>query len=134
MLSAGVVIIHRKDGHCRYLLLRCFRHWDFPKGMVEPGELPLDAACREVVEETSLAVLDFEWQHEFIETPPYGPGKVARYYVASVATDEIELPISLELGKPENDEFRWLEYHDARSLLSPRIVRVLDWAHQLTGC
>jgi len=30
----------------RFLLLRAFNHWDFPKGMVETGEEPLAAAIR----------------------------------------------------------------------------------------
>ncbi len=30
--------------------------WDIPKGLVEPGEAPLAAACRELGEETGLAV------------------------------------------------------------------------------
>jgi bis(5'-nucleosidyl)-tetraphosphatase len=41
----------------RFLLLRAFNHWDFPKGMVEAGEEPLAAAIREVREETLIADL-----------------------------------------------------------------------------
>ncbi|MBI5783590.1 MAG: NUDIX domain-containing protein, partial [Gammaproteobacteria bacterium] len=42
-LSAGVVIIRRFDDKYRYLLLRVRDYWDFPKGMVDPGEDPLAA-------------------------------------------------------------------------------------------
>ena len=38
----------------RYLLLRAYKHWDFPKGMVEADEAPLAAARREVAEETGI--------------------------------------------------------------------------------
>ncbi len=134
MLSAGVVILHRNQHGCRYLLLRCYRYWDFPKGMVEPGEQPLSAACREVEEETSLSELDFLWRQVYLETPPYGKGKVARYYLASTLSDKVALQINPQLGRPEHDEFRWLEYHDARTLLSARLLPVLDWAHAVTGC
>jgi 8-oxo-dGTP pyrophosphatase MutT (NUDIX family) len=34
------------------------KHWDIPKGMVEPGESPLAACVREVLEETGLAIGD----------------------------------------------------------------------------
>ena len=44
-------------------MLRAYRNWDFPKGVVEPGENPLYAAVREVREETSLDALDFRWGH-----------------------------------------------------------------------
>ena len=45
-LSAGVVVVRPSEEGWRFLLLRAFTHWDFPKGMVEPGEQPLEAAIR----------------------------------------------------------------------------------------
>ena len=133
-LSAGVVVVrHGADG-CRYLLLRVYRYWDFPKGLVEAGESPLEAARREVAEETGLERLEFRWGEAYTETPPYGRGKVARYYVAEAPEGEPRLPVSPELGRPEHDEFRWVTYEEARALLNDRVRAVLDWAHALTGC
>ena len=43
-LSAGVVIVRVVERKLRFLLLRSWRNWDFPKGLVEPGEQPIDAA------------------------------------------------------------------------------------------
>jgi len=130
-LSAGVVIVRRFDDQYRYLLLRAGSYWDFPKGMVDPGEDPLAAAIREVEEETTLTGLDFRWGHPFTETEPYGKNKIARYYVAESADGEVYLPVSAELGKPEHDEFRWLEYDAARGLLVPRVLAVLEWAGKI---
>ncbi|MFN3919993.1 MAG: bis(5'-nucleosyl)-tetraphosphatase [Methylohalobius sp.] len=127
-LSAGVVVVRFMD-HPRYLLLRAFAHWDFPKGLVEPGEAPLAAAIREVREETGLSDLVFRWGETYCETPPYGQGKVARYYLAESPTGEVQLPVSPELGHPEHHEFRWLTYDEARQLLVPRLKAILDWAH-----
>jgi len=42
-----------------YLLLRAYNYWDFPKGVVEVDESPLQAAIREVEEETTLTGLRF---------------------------------------------------------------------------
>jgi 8-oxo-dGTP pyrophosphatase MutT (NUDIX family) len=134
MLSAGVVILHHGQDGCRYLLLRSYHYWDFPKGIVETGESPFSAACREVCEETSLHALEFMWGNDFRETLPYGPGKVACYYVALTHTDTVTLPVNPELGRPEHEEFRWLKYSDARALLAPRLLPVIDWAHALTRC
>jgi 8-oxo-dGTP pyrophosphatase MutT (NUDIX family) len=131
VLSAGAVIVRRFDNHYRYLLLRVRDYWDFPKGMVEPGEDPLAAAIREVEEETTLTGLDFRWGHEFIETEPYGKNKIARYYLAESKTGEVNLPVSAELGHPEHDEFRWLDYETARTLLVPRVLAILDWAQKI---
>ena len=43
-LSCGVVIARRDNATWKTLLLRAFHHWDFPKGVREPGEDPLEAA------------------------------------------------------------------------------------------
>lgn len=131
-LSAGVVIVRRFDDQYRYLLLRAGHYWDFSKGMVEPGEDPLAAAIREVEEETTLTGLVFRWGHPFTETEPYGKNKIARYYIAESTGGEVYLPVTEELGKPEHDEFRWLEYDTARGLLVPRVQAVLEWAHPFT--
>lgn len=129
MLSAGAVIVRRCDLGYRFLLLRAYRNWDFPKGRVEPGEQPLDAAKREVEEETTLAPLTFRWGYDFRETPPYGRGKVARYYLAESSHGQVSLPVNPLLGRPEHHEFRWLDYGSARALLNARLRAILDWAH-----
>jgi bis(5'-nucleosidyl)-tetraphosphatase len=131
VLSAGAVIVRHFDDQYRYLLLRVRDYWDFPKGMVDPGEDPLAAAIREVEEETTLTGLDFSWGHDFIETEPYGKNKIARYYLAESPQGEVYLPVTEELGKPEHEEFRWLEYDKARGLLVPRVLAVLDWAGKI---
>ena len=128
LLSAGVVIIRMLDNTPHYLLLRAFNFWDFPKGMVEANEDPFAAAQREVAEESGLTELDFRWGREFRETPRYGPNKVARYYIAAAPCGEVYLPISAELGKPEHDEFRWVDYAQARAMVSIRVQSILDWA------
>jgi 8-oxo-dGTP pyrophosphatase MutT (NUDIX family) len=133
-LSAGIVILRREAPGCRYLILRCYDYWDFPKGMVEPGESPIAAARREALEESSIGQLEFPWGDSFVETAPYGRGKVARYYVAITRQERVALPVNPQLGFPEHHEFRWLDYQKARALLSPRLQIVIDWAHETTGC
>lgn len=112
----------------RFLMLRAFRHWDFPKGMVEPGEGALEAAIREVREETTLTDLTFHWGESFQETGPYNRGKVARYYLAATLTQTVSLPVSPEIGRPEHSEYRWVSYPEALALSSPRLKPVVHWA------
>lgn len=132
-LSAGVVVLRRTASTWRYLLLRAGSYWDFPKGMVEPGEDPLTAAIRETEEETTLTNLDFRWGQACIETGPYGKNKIARYYLAESKQGDVSLPVSAELGHPEHDEYRWLDYEAARPLLVPRVLTILDWAKKILG-
>ena len=127
-LSAGVVVVRRFPDGWRCLVLRAYRNWDFPKGLVEPDEAPRDAARREAWEETSLSDLRFDWGDEYKETLPYAGGKVARYYLAESPADPVLLPVSKELGRPEHDEFRWVSFEAAEDVLPPRLAIVLDWA------
>ncbi len=57
--SAGGVVFRRgADGVVRFLLIRdSYKNWGFPKGHLEPGEPPAEAARREVAEETGLSDL-----------------------------------------------------------------------------
>ena len=128
--SAGVVVVHRFREGWRFLLLRCFRHWDFPKGMVERDESPIDAARREVTEETGIVDLQFEWGTEHIDTGPYARGKIARYYLARAAGTDVELRINPEIGRAEHSEFRWVDRDAALTLASPRVREVILWASE----
>ena len=127
-LSAGVVVVRNVGGRWRFLLLRAFSHWDFPKGMVEPGEDPSAAAVREVQEETTLDDLRFDWGLEFIETGPYSRGKVARYYLGRTENARVMLPVNPEIGRPEHCEYRWVGVEEAQRLTSPRVQPVVAWA------
>jgi len=131
--AAGAVVFRRGERGIRILLLRAYKNWDFPKGMVEPGEEDLAAARREVAEETGIANLDFPFGDEFKETLPYAANKVARYYLAETDAEEIELPVSPELGRPEHHEYRWVSFDEAEDLLPPRLAVVLEWAKKTLG-
>lgn len=127
-LSAGVVVIRETHEGWRYLLLRAYNHWDFPKGMVEPGEEPLAAAIREVREETLITELEFAWGEVYTQTGPYSRGKVARYYLARTRTAEVSLPVIEALGRAEHNEYRWVDRATALKLVSPRVAPIVEWA------
>lgn len=126
--SAGVVVFRRTGRGPYFLVLRAYQNWDFPKGLVEPGEDPLACATRELKEETGLSGVDFPFGDEFKETLPYSGHKIARYYLGETEEVEIELPVSKELGRPEHHEYRWVSFDEAEDLLPPRLAIVLEWA------
>ena len=116
------------NGEHMFLILRAFNNWDFPKGGPDDGEQPIQTAIREFTEETGIPNIDLKWGADFKETEIYSKSKVAAYFIGSVTQQEITLPINPELGKPEHDEYRWVEKSEARKLLPARLLPILEWA------
>jgi 8-oxo-dGTP pyrophosphatase MutT (NUDIX family) len=132
-VSAGVVVVRELKGSWRFLMLRAYRNWDFPKGLVESGEQPLEAAIREVREETMIDSLNFRWGDVYRETAPYSHKKIARYYVAQTSIEAVTLPVRPELGRAEHNEWRWVTYEQGLALCSPRLDPIMRWAAETIG-
>lgn len=134
-LSAGIipVLISAEDTEPLYLLLRCYNYWDFPKGGVQGEETSLQAALRELEEETTLTEPEFPWGEDHKDTPIYADGKVARYFVARVNRKDVSLPINPLLGRAEHQEFRWVTYNQALKLINARVLAILDWAREVSA-
>ncbi len=130
-VSAGVIILRGEPP--KFLLARCYRYWDFPKGELEAGETPLVAARREVAEETGLTALDFRWGVDCYRTPPYTRrGKIACYHLARLASAEkARILPNPQTGRYEHHELRWVSAAQARTLLGPRVCGALEWALRL---
>lgn len=126
--SAGVAVVRETPDGARFLLLRAYRNWDFPKGLIEHGEDALAAAIRETREETGIDDLEFAWGTGFVETPPYAGGKVARYYVARTRAAKVTLGVNPVIGRAEHHEHRWVDLTEALALTVPRLQRVVAWA------
>lgn len=128
--SAGIVAVRARPGGWQVLLLRAYRNWDFPKGLLAPGETPLQAAVRETREESGLEHMEFSWGTESKDTAMYGDRKVASYFLARAGEDLVALPVNPELGRPEHDEFRWATFAEAGRQLPPRLLPILEWARR----
>jgi 8-oxo-dGTP pyrophosphatase MutT (NUDIX family) len=67
-VSAGGVVFRRDGERTFFLLIRdSYRNWGFPKGHLEQGEGPEQAALREVSEETGLDGLELRAPIEVID-------------------------------------------------------------------
>ena len=130
MQSAGVAIIdlpESPDAEPTVLCVRAYANWDFPKGLLEETENKLQAATREVEEETTLSYgNDYILAGQPCTPIVYGSGakqKTATYFIGVRTSDKTPyLPVSEELGKPENDEFRWVLLSELNNLLPPRLL------------
>lgn len=59
-VSAGGLIVRYKKRVWEVLLMKDMNNtWTFPKGIIEKGEIPNDAARREIAEEVGLTKLEF---------------------------------------------------------------------------
>lgn len=134
LLSSGAVLVRKSNENLEFLLLRSFKYWDFPKGLVEKNENPWKAAIREIHEETGLTDFKASVGEKYYETEPYGKGKVARYYLLEcVGEQKIVLLPNPFTGVIEHHEYRWVRFDEAMKLLVPRVQKVLKWAHHLLG-
>lgn len=115
--SSGAVIFYRGEGgKPLYLLLHYhFKgdYWDFPRGNLEQGEGSIDAAKREIWEETGLTerdirfVLGFreviQWFYVWQGTRRF---KRATYFLAEATKKEVKL-------SEEHLEYKWLPLEEA---------------------
>jgi len=132
-LSCGIVLARQAGTGWMTLLLRAWHHWDFPKGLCEQGESPVEAAIREVAEETGIDDVEFDWGDRYTETGPYSRGKTARYYLGRTRQADVVMGPSPETGQPEHHEWRWVSFDEAYDLGSPRVRAVVQWARQVIG-
>lgn len=131
--SAGIVVVRHEGDEWKLLILRAYRNWDFPKGLIEPGESPHAAARRETREETGLTELDFRWGTDSIATEMYGDHKVASYFLAATTQSDIVLPVNPELGHPEHNEYRWVSLDEAARRLPGRLLPIVGWVRHRLG-
>lgn len=64
IFAAGGIVFSKKD---EVLAIKRLGYWDLPKGKIEKGEIPLQAAKREIAEETGLTN-ELKLKRKLIET------------------------------------------------------------------
>lgn len=133
--SSGFVIYRYQDGKIMFLLLKYppskeakdVDYWGLPKGHLEGEEGLLEAALRELQEETGLQEEDLEIKEDFKEWNKYffkheGETifKIVSYFLAETKKETITV-------SHEHSDFKWATFKEAMKLIpfdnTKKIVR-----------
>lgn len=132
--SAGGVVFRMDGGQPLYLLIRdSYQNWGFPKGHIEPGEQPDEAARREVREETGLAGLAVRGAIDTIDWFFRFRGQLIHKSCQFFLMESVEATTS-----PQHNEgitaCRWIPFEEAETLVSYANAReVLRRAHDMVA-
>jgi predicted NUDIX family NTP pyrophosphohydrolase len=142
-LSAGIVLFRQRDGRTEVLLIKpggpFWRNkdigaWMIPKGRVEPGEAPAEAALREFEEETGtrLTSVPFplakvrqaggKWVEAFALEGDLDPD--------GIVSNDFEVEWPPRSGRfelfPEVELARWMSLDEARRMMLPSQLPLID--------
>ncbi|MCX6749796.1 MAG: NUDIX domain-containing protein [Candidatus Pacearchaeota archaeon] len=110
-----------------YLLLKRKLHWtgwEFPKGKIEPGESKVNAAKRELKEETGHSILKIRkfnfsgkyYYHKALSDRKGLIGQTFQLYAAEIKKRKVSL------DKKEHNRHKWADFKTA--------LKMLKWANQ----
>ena len=141
--SAGILLFRRRSGKTEVLLVKpggpFWRNkdagaWMIPKGMVEPGEAPAEAALREFEEEVGVKLTTVPFP---LATVRQAGGKIVEAFAvegdfdcSTINSIEFEMEWPPRSGErqsfPEVEEARWMALQEARELMLPSQLPLLD--------
>ena len=142
-LSAGILLFRDRAGTTEVLLIKpggpFWRGkdagaWMIPKGMVEPGEAPAEAALREFEEETGTALDAVPFP---LASVRQSGGKMVEAFAVEgdldpteIRSNEFECEWPPKSGRrqsfPEVAEARWMTLAEARAMMLPSQLPLLD--------
>ena len=141
--SAGILLFRQRDSAVEVLLIRpggpYWRNrdvgaWMIPKGMVEHGEEPAEAALREFEEETGTRLTSVPFP---LTTVRQAGGKTVEAFAVegdidtnAIRSIEFEMEWPPKSGKrrsfPEVEEARWMSLAQAREMMLPSQLPLID--------
>lgn len=115
-IDAGAIVYQRKNHEVKYLLLKseASSFWGYPKGHQEKGETLIEAARREIFEETGLITqINDHFNEKVTYNMKNGNQKELTLYLAEVSPN-----LQIKKQDEEISDFDWFSYQDALSQLT----------------
>lgn len=132
-ISSMAIVIAKKEKNLKALLLNNDGEWVFPKGHLEANETELDAAIRELYEESNVKVNAQESIGQVDEYKFYFSGenavKVIKVF-AFIINDEREITYNKNEGFINgkwievDDALKMLKHNDAKNVLEKTIKKI----------
>ena len=147
-LSAGILLFRQRDGATEVLLIKpggpfCRNKdagaWMIPKGKVERGEVPAEAALREFEEETGTRLTAVPFPLAVVRQ---AGGKIVEAFAVegdldptAIQSNHFDLEWPPRSGRleqfPEVEEARWMSLAEARALMLPSQLPLLGALEQM---
>ena len=130
-LSCGVVILN-EDHELLLCHVTGHNHWDLPKGGIDAGESPLQAALRETREETGLRLAAAElvdlgrFRYTAKKDLHLFATCTARFDIASLQCESHFSERFSGKRLPEMDAFGWFGFARVGALCTPKMALVLS--------
>ena len=113
--SYGCILLNPKMTKC--VLVRSYKgnSWSFPKGKVDEGEDPLDAACRETFEETGYDPTDNTRDSDFLID--FQEGKLTKLFIGVGVSEKVQFETQTR------KEISEVKFHEIGSLLDKGSIK-----------
>lgn len=132
--SGGIIVKKGHDGLKVLLIKDIYGHWTWPKGHIEAGETPQEAAVREIGEETGLKGLNLVGAADKVEYYFKSGGrrifKTVQFYLFEAADSATIKVRTSEIEKAEwfsaQQALEQVEYKGAKALLKKALDAFLS--------